>query len=365
MLAWAAAFTASAAPVSEPGVVCADAAAPGTCVLRLDLPRGAGRLAYYAAPVVQEPENERPAPTTALLVVHGYRHDARYSLDAGLAAVRAAGLDKRVLVVAPLFQVAEEESQRCRSTGEMQAQPGDARWTCGGWSAGELSSGSAATITSFAALDALLADLARRWPSLRHVTLAGFSAGAQLLQHYIGFATAAPAGVTLRFAVASPGSWLYFDPSRPRAHLHGKPVDAADCGPAADFPGACELRLQEPEGGACARYDRWKYGTANLPARFGRAADAARERYRAADVVYLVGARDSGPGPGTADRLLDHSCAAELQGAYRLQRAQGYAAYVRQRLRPAGRSPLVVVPDCAHDVGCVLPSAAARPLLFD
>lgn len=41
---------------------------------------------------------------------------------------------------------------------------------------------------SFNAMDNLLADMKRRWPSLQTITVAGFSAGAQFVQHYVGFA---------------------------------------------------------------------------------------------------------------------------------------------------------------------------------
>ena len=121
--------------------------------------------------------------------------------------------------------------------------------------------------------------------------------------------------------------------------------------------------MQTPDASACPHYDQWKYGVADLPAHLGDAA-AARARYRAADLAYLAGGLDDGPGPGNADKVLDHGCAAQLQGPYRLQRAQGYAAYEQQVLQPARPRPLHVVPGCRHDVACVLPAAAARPALF-
>ena len=352
------------APATDPTVPCDQQAQPATCLLRLDLPQEAGQLAYYAS--------RRPAaaaaagPDTALLVMHGYPRDAAHSFNAGLAAVRAAGLQDRVLVVAPLFQVAAAAAPRCRTPGEMPAQPADALWRCGTWLAGEASTGPH-PITSFAALDALVAALVQQWPSLRTVTLAGFSAGAQLLQRHAAFgAAAAPGGVRLRHVVADPGTWLYFDPVRPQLQRNGRAVaDASDCGPAAGYPAACTVAMQTPDPAACPRYDRWKYGVADLPVSLGRDAATARAQYRAADLAYLAGALDSGPGRGTADKLLDHGCAAQLQGAYRLQRAQGYAAYDQQVLQPAQRRRLTVVPGCAHDVGCVLPSNAARPVLFD
>jgi hypothetical protein len=299
---------------------------------RLELPQQAGQLAYYVS--------RQSSPRSALLVMHGYPRDATRSFKAGWAAVQAAGLQDRVLVVAPLFQVEAEEASRCQTAGEPPAQAGDALWRCGGWLAGDRSSGSQA-ISSFAALDALVVALLHQWPSLRSITLAGFSAGAQLLQHYAGFAADAPVGVRLRYVIADPGTWLYFDAVRPTA------------------------AMQAPEAANCPHYNQWKYGSTELPPGLGRDADAARARYRAAELVYVAGALDNGPGPGTADRLLDHSCAAQWQGPYRLQRAQGYLAYEREVLKPTRPRGLTVVQGCAHSVVCVLTSPEVRARLFD
>jgi hypothetical protein len=122
--------------------------------------------------------------------------------------------------------------------------------------------------------------------------------------------------------------------------------------------------MDTPSSAACPRYDRWKYGMEGLPTHLGRDAATAREHYRTAGIAYLVGALDSGPNPGTFNKLLDHSCSAELQGTFRLQRAQNYVAYERETLRPSTLRTLTVVPGCAHDAGCVLPSAAANQALF-
>jgi hypothetical protein len=351
------------APASDSAVPCDRQAQPAGCLLRVDLPQKAGRLAYY---VSQRPGATTDMPRQALLVLHGYPRDAAHSFNAGLAAVQAAGLRGRVLVVAPLFQVDANDAERCHTPGEMPAQNGDALWHCGSWLAGETSSGTD-TISSFAALDALVADVVRQWPGLNTLTLAGFSAGAQMLQRHAAFSAAAPRGIRLRYVIADPGTWLYFDAVRPGLLSEGQPAtDAADCERAASHPGAgCTFSLQPPDAATCPRYDRWKYGVAGLPAALGRDPAAARTRYRAAEVTYLAGALDNGPGPGTYDKVLDHSCAAQLQGTYRLQRAQGYAAYERQTLQPLRARSLGVVPGCAHDVGCVLPSAEARPALFD
>ncbi len=340
-----------------------DQAASGRCFIGFELPGAAGRLHYYASRGDAGTAEAGTAPTTALLVMHGHPRDANRSFDAGLRAARAAGRLGDTLVVAPLFQVGDADAARCRTRGVPAAEPGDALWTCGGWLEGAPSIG-ARPIGAFAALDALVAELHRRWPSLQTVTLAGFSAGAQMLQHGVGFAADPPPGLRLRYVIADPGSWLYFDPARPQPQRGGQDVDWEACGRGDTFPGDCSFALQAPDGAACPGHDRWKYGTGSLPAALGRDAAQARARYAAAEIHYVEGALDSSADKGTYYPILDKSCAAMLQGPYRLQRGVAYAAYDRALLAPAQARQVTVVPGCAHDVGCVLPSDAARAVLF-
>ncbi|MEH3085669.1 MAG: hypothetical protein PGN26_03865 [Xylophilus ampelinus] len=308
-----------------PAAACALRAGPG-CYRSFAVPGSGGTLPYYAS------LPEGAAPVRLLIGVHGHPRDAGRTFDALLQAARNAGRAADTLVVAPVFPVADADAAKCRAPGTPSPAPGDLRWTCASWIDGGLSAGER-PVTSFAALDALMAEAARRWPSVRSVTVAGFSAGAQMVQHAIGFARP-PAGLPVRYVVADPGSWLYFDP----------------------VPGA--------DAAACPGANRWKYGTEGLPAALGRGAAEARARYAAADIAYLAGALDDGDRPGAFYRILDKSCAAEAQGPARLQRATAYADYDRAVLAPAKPRSLAVVPGCAHDVACVFPSEAARPALF-
>ncbi|MGI4776834.1 MAG: hypothetical protein ACRYGA_01740 [Janthinobacterium lividum] len=313
---------------------CTTAASPA-CYFALAAPGDGGALRYYASlpPPPVAPDSARLAPTHMLIALHGHPRDADRTFDAALAAVRNGGTLGSTLVVAPVFQVDAARAGRCRTPGVPAAAAGDALWTCVSWmEGGRADSG----LTSFAALDALVAGLARQWPSLRAVTVAGFSAGAQMVQHYIGFAGAAPPGLSVRYVVSDPGTWLYFDAFRPAPPLPG----------------------------SCSDANNWKYGTDALPAPLGRDAATARLRYAEADVHYMEGALDSGDAPGTYYRILDKSCAAMAQGVDRLQRGLAYAAYDRALLAPPRQRQVTVVPGCAHDVACVFPSPAARAALL-
>lgn len=287
---------------------------------------GAGVLHYYVSAAVAEPQ-------AAVIVLHGHPRDARNTLDAAVDAVTQAGQARDTVVVAPQFQVADSGAEHCSGPGVPAAQPDDLLWTCRSWVDGAPAE-NAATMTSYAALDALVLHLHQQWPSLRRVTIAGFSAGAQMVQHYLAYAAAPPAELSLRYVVASPGSWLYFDA------LPGAVLDA------------------------CPQAGQWRYGTENAPSWLPRTAAQARAHYAAADISYLVGELDSSPAKGTFYPILDKSCAAMNQGPYRLQRAQAFVAYAARTLPTARPARLVVVPDCAHDVRCVFPAPAARQALL-
>jgi hypothetical protein len=274
---------------------------------------GQGTLRYYSS---QTPGRDT---NSALIVLHGHPRDAQRTFKAGVS-VQGAGL-----VIAPLFQVDTAHAGKCHSPGEPAAQPGDLLWSCSSWLAGAPAL-NAPQVSAFKALDGLISEVQRRWPNVRTITIAGFSAGAQMVQHYIGFAADAPSTITLRYVVADPGTWLYFNAQRPY--------------PVADCPG----------------FNHWKYGTAQLPDWLNRSAAEAQRRYRAADIHYLEGELDDSPAKGNADRLLDRSCAAMAQGPFRRQRGQAYAV---QDARP-----LQVVPGCGHSVTCVFAAPEARQALL-
>lgn len=334
-----AAGAAAADPVAPAG--CSAAASPA-CYQSFTPPRAGGALHYYAS---QQPGTTAPGPTRALVALHGHPRDAGKTFDAALRAVQAGGAAGDTLVIAPLFQVAPGRAGRCSSPGMPEAQAGELLWTCASWLEGG-DAENAPGFGSFAALDALVDELARRWPGLRTVTIAGFSAGAQMVQHYIGFAADRTGPPAVRYVVADPGTWLYFDPVRPQPQADGT------------------LAFAPLPAGSCPDAHRWKYGTEGLPATLGRDAAGARRHYAAAEIHYLEGELDSSDGKGTFYGILDKSCAAMAQGPYRMQRGQAYAQYDRSLLAPGKQRTVVLVPGCAHDVACVFPSPAARDALL-
>jgi hypothetical protein len=345
-------------PLGPPAVAAEpDMHSDGVQYLSFAPPGAAGVLHYYVSRPQGAPEG--PPPTQALIAIHGHPRDANKTFDAALSAASLAARLKDTLVVAPLFQVPSAEARKCQTKGVPKAEDGDLLWTCESWLEGGLASNDPG-FGSFDALDAMATELVRQWPSLRTITIAGFSAGAQMVQHYIGFAADQP-GVRRRYVVSDPGIWLYFDPDRPQPLRQGRPAHWSACN-AADAT-TCEFSFA-PGSPDCINVNQWKYGTDQLPAPLKRTAAQARQHYALADIMYVEGALDSGEGKGTFYPILDKSCAAEAQGPYRLQRGLAFAAYDRARLAPSQHRQVTLVPDCAHDVACVFPSDAARAALF-
>jgi len=322
-------------------------------------PAGAKGVVHYYASLSRENTQGKAAPIRVLIAVHGHPRDANKTFEAALLATRRAGRIDDTLVVAPVFQVPDAAAGKCHTAGVPDAGAGDLLWTCESWLDGGVAANDGAT-GSFDVLDALVVNLKHQWPSLKTVTIAGFSAGGQMVQHYIGFA-ADPAGVSVRYVVADPGTWLYFDPVRPQPVSSAQPADWSSCTPG--DTGACRFTMVTPSTD-CSRINQWKYGMDNLPGHFRRNAPQARRHYAGAEIHYLEGALDSSDAKGTFYPILDKSCAAAAQGPYRMQRGLGYAAYDRALVAPDKKRTVTLVPGCAHNVACVFPSEAARPALF-
>ncbi|MDH1179645.1 hypothetical protein N5C72_16315 [Achromobacter mucicolens] len=261
-----------------------------------------------------------------LIVIHGVKRDADQYFETAAALVAAnparAG---DTLVLAPRF------------SGSIDSGfAGMAAWRKASWEDGQESiqaAGRPAPVASFQVLDDLLRSLndRKRLPSLTALVLAGHSAGAQLVHRYAVLNNLDGAlrrdGLTLRYVIANPSSYLYLTNERPRADGKG---------------------YAPYERGICPTYNQYKYGTDKLPA-YARETDDATlfVRYAARDVVYLLGGADNNP----EHRLLDKACGAEAQGATRLARGTGYVQY-EHVLAARGGKP-VTLRHTAFEVGGV------------
>ncbi len=311
----------------------AQAASPADRPVKLVAPDrlavGDASLPLY---VSQDWSKPLPGVTRAVLVLHGELRNANVYYRSGMTALAAAGTAGRgSLVIAPQFL----------ATADVDAKglpPDVLHWSRNGWEGGDPAAGPS-DASSFDALDAILAQLAdkRRFPALRTVVIAGHSGGGQVVQRYAiagKAATAlAAAGIAVRYVVANPSSYAYFDATRP----------------------------EPPVATSCPRFNDWKYGMDHRPPYLVDPAPQALEaRYVARDVTYLVGELDTNP----AQPALDRSCMAEAQGATRFERAHNYYAALRARDGGLLRHRLIDVPGVGHDGDAMFTSPAGLAALF-
>ncbi|WP_175910790.1 alpha/beta fold hydrolase [Burkholderia metallica] len=297
----------------------------------VDTPQGSAVLPVYA-----DRPLDRAAPDVerVFVVIHGTLRNADAYYASGLEVVEKAGsAGKGTMVVAPQFLTRAD-------TRAFSLPAQTLAWTQEGWKGGDAAR-QPAPISSFTALDALLAHFADRslYPALSSVVVIGHSAGAQLLQRYAVAGREGDAleraGIAVRYVVANPSSYLYFDDERPNA-------DAI-------------------AGGTCPRATQWKYGLKSAPPYV--ASQDVRDleaRYVARHVVYLLGQADTNP----YTHFIDRSCAAMAQGPYRLARGLAYFDYLKKR-HPADLVQQVVeVPGVGHDELGMFTSACGLAVLF-
>lgn len=296
---------------------------------------GTGAFTLY---VSQDWSHSLPSVTRAVLTVHGVLRNADVYHRSAEKALAASGLDPAtVLLVSPQFLDAGDVSSHGLPAETL-------RWSYTGWEGGD-DALAPAPISSFAALDAVLARLGDRtlFPALKSVVVAGHSGGGQVVQRYAiavrGEAPLIAAKIAIRYIVANPSSYAYFTPDRPAGEGFAPRTD-----------------------GACPGYDRWKYGMNDPPPYLAGHAPAALEAaYVARDVTYLLGTADTNPNHS----VLDKTCMGESQGPYRYARGLAYVRYLRLR-HPTGLAHrLFEVPGVGHNGDGMFNSACGLAALYD
>jgi pimeloyl-ACP methyl ester carboxylesterase len=330
LLAFAALPTVLAAKSERPTV---DEVAHGA--LRVTTPAGTGLLPIYVSSDWGKPQ---PRITRAIVIFHGVKRNAGTYFKSANDAVQAAGNAGRgAIVIAPQFLREEDAAAFHLDSGVL-------RWQHERWEGGANATGPA-PISSFDAIDAVLAQLADRslYPDLAQVVLGGHSGGAQVLQRYAvvgrGEAALTKAGVRVRYVIANPSSYVYFSEDRP-----------ASTTSFARYTGSCK------------GFNRWKYGVEEAPPYVGQDSFASmEERYSRRDVIYLLGTADTDP--HHAD--LDVSCEGEAEGPHRFARGTAYFAYMKARHPENFSQRLWEVPGIAHDERGMFHSACGMEALFD
>jgi pimeloyl-ACP methyl ester carboxylesterase len=266
-----------------------------------------------------------------LIIIHGRLRNAQTYLQSGLRAAELAGQSETTLVIAPQFLNETDVAKHPVADTVLRWQGNE--WMAGGESTAPF------RMSAFEALDEIIARLSDRqqFADVKEIVIAGHSGGAQVVQRYalLGRDQSAleAAGLKLRYVVANPSSYTYFDERRPVAFNHAK----------------------------CPDFNRWKYGLTDLPAYAdGQTAAQLQEKYLKREVVYLLGQQDTDPN----HPALDKSCEAKAQGPNRLARGRFYFNYLK-RLQPRGLDQrLIEVPKVGHNGDGMFTSPEGQRALF-
>ncbi|MBB3213255.1 pimeloyl-ACP methyl ester carboxylesterase [Herbaspirillum sp. Sphag1AN] len=283
---------------------------------------------------------EQPDITRAVIIIHGW---PRRDIDADEDLQQRAGsLASGTLFVTPQFLT--EIDVEAHHLSPMTLRWGERDWLQG------YDARSPAPISAFSVIDQIFTRLAdrRRFPHLRDIVLAGHSAGGQFVQRYAAVGHAAQeivaSPIHVRYVVANPAAYLYFDNKRPQAD-----------GSFADVSAHC------PTAGT------WNNGlSAKLPAYVKQPVEPAmlEKEYLQRDVVYLLGTADNDP---NADAI-GQSCTYKTQGATRLERGHVYFRYVAVAAEAAHLPQLhrlYEVPGVAHRTFSMYHSACGLAAVFD
>ncbi|MGF6774747.1 pimeloyl-ACP methyl ester carboxylesterase [Paraburkholderia sp. GAS199] len=306
----------------------------------VETPQGRAQFPLYLS---KDWSTAQPQVTRAVIVIHGKLRNADVYYRTAQNARDAAHADSdSTLLIAPQFLATLD------LRGHDSPAPDSAdllRWRGDAWMGGEPAR-APLPVGSYEVLDQIVARLADRklFPNLQHVVFAGHSGGGQVVQRYAvaahNIAALTDEGIDVRYVVASPSTYAYFDAQRPNAQGMPAPFDSAQC-PA---------------------FNEWKYGMDKRPAYLDDRTPAQLEAvYAARRIDYLVGGADDDP----QQSALDRSCAAEAQGPQRVARAQAYYRYMQLR-HPAGLNQRFhIVPGVGHDGARMLTSVCALSAMFD
>jgi hypothetical protein len=199
-------------------------------------------------------------------------------------------------------------------------------------------------MSSYEVMDRILRALGdrSRFPNLRTIVVTGHSAGGQYTQRYaIGTQVDRELpGVELRYVVANPSSYMYFDGQRP-------------------VPFGGDFRVPPKQAEPCGE-NEYKYGLDKRNPYMARLDGAAlASQYRARQVTYLLGTSDV----NANDDGLDKRCGGVVQGRFRLERGMNYKAYMDRFFWPHAHR-VVLVPMVAHEGDRIYLSTEGQTVLF-
>jgi len=298
-----------------------------TCAERVEIAT-ARYLPVYSTHLLSE---GHAGVTRGLIVIHGNSRNADTYFETGVLAAAEAGVSAATAIVAPHFQTDEDDPEA-----------DEPFWSSAGWKRGNLSlsEGPSPRVSSYTALDSIMQIFLNtsRFPAMREIVVTGHSAGGQVLHRYAATSQVeegARDGVTFRYVVANPSTYLYLGPER--------------AAPQGTFA---------VPGGGCPDYNEWHYGLEDRNTFAGALeADTIRAQLSRRDVRILVGDAD------TLSASLDQSCGANLQGVNRYVRGQTLVRFM-EALHEGHNHVEMIVPGVGHSNRSMWTSPVGLQSLF-
>ncbi len=264
--------------------------------------------------------------TTLLIYIHGINRNGVAYFDYANEMVRYAKKRKETLVIAPQYANADELDFYRLSKDFLYWKK--AEWKDGHTSESDERRPQPTKMSSYEVMDSLVTFVltSNLFPHLKRVVIVGHSAGGQFVQRYSAI-TPLPdilTQFTFRFIVMDPSSYMYPDAKRPLG----------------------DKTFGLPDSSACPEYNHYPKGLENLNT-YAKTVGAGKilDNLLHRDIVILLGAKDT----RMDDPNLDVSCAANLEGPYRLERGIQFFAYLSSWPEYGSKKNLGIVPDSGHN----------------
>jgi hypothetical protein len=243
----------------------------------------------------------------AIVLVHGVLRNPEHYYMLALQSLQRKRLATKVALVAVGF-----DDRQSAPAGVPHLALFDKHWKHGGFG-GSDAADSHNHLSSFAAMDRILADLAKSYPALTRITLIGHSAGAQFLDRYSALDNHWEylPKIHVRFVALAPSTLLYPSDARPIVAANGA------------------ISFAKPADTCGGEYNQYPYGLETTPLldQLMKSHVATRQRlvdrllHR--DMILAVGTQD------ITSQYLDRSCEANTQGASRFPRAKSFVDFLR------------------------------------
>lgn len=303
------------------------------------------KLNHFSSPVLDQ-KNKKI--TNLVIVIHGTNRNPYTYHQNMRAAAEKAGASERTLIISPGFIMEKDLNANKDILGDDHIF-----WTNSGWKQGDASVTRSDTnrrkmsMSSFEVVDSIIWNIlsSGNFPNIKHIVVAGNSAGGQYVNRYLGGnlihdAVKNKFGIEIKYLIAAPSSYTYLTRERPDVGSPGK--------------------YFVPDDTSCnSGYNNYRHGIEKLNEYMSKTGtDKYRTQYGIRQTAYFVGAEDNDP---DHDQL-DKTCPAMLQGRQRRERAELFVEYLFHVF--GKRWVLTVVPDSGHDNAKMWASPEGMKWLF-